>query len=123
MFIKLRRILSLLISKRFDTECFDYLNNLIAEDHELYIELLGALKPKHHFMVHYLLIINMMGPLEHLQAMRGESKHKGGKATSNSVATRVNICKTIAIKQQLMFSNRILLNRGFDRLFSSGRLQ
>ena len=39
------------------------------------------------------------------------------------VSTRVNICKTIAIKQQLIISNRLLLNKGFDSEFASGRLR
>ncbi|XP_033222722.1 uncharacterized protein LOC117176577 [Belonocnema kinseyi] len=123
VFIKLRRILAILMSKQFDFECFDYLDNLITEHHAQYIELFGPLKPKHHFMVHCSLVISMMGPLEQLQAMKDESKHRKSKLTSNSVSTRVNICKTIAIKQQLMFSNRLLLNKGFDLGFSSGRLE
>ena len=37
-------------------------------------------------MLHYPPVIKMMGPLVHLQAMRGESKHRERKSTSNSVA-------------------------------------
>ena len=55
--------------------------------------------------------------------MRGESKQIEGKLTANSVATRVNICKTISIKQQLMLSHRLLLDKGFKSGFSSGRLK
>ena len=122
LLIELRRILSLLLSKHFDTECLDYLENLISEYHELYLKMFGSLKPKHHFMLHYPLVIKIMGPLVHLQAVRGQSKHREGKSTSNSVATQ-DICKTIAIKQQLILSNRLLLRKGFDPGFSSGVLK
>ena len=64
-----------------------------------------------------------MGPLRDLWAMGGERKHREGKSTANSVATRVNICKTIALKQQLIFSKRLLLNKGFDPGFSTGILR
>ena len=74
-------------------------------------------------MLHYSNIIRMMGPLEHIQAIRGEAKHREGKLISNPVSTRVNICKTIAIKQQLIISNRLLLNKGFDSEFASGCLR
>ena len=123
LLIRLRYIMSLLTSCSFDSEWFDYLDNCISEHHSLYIQLFGALKPKHHFMLHYSNIIRMMGPLEHIQAIRGEAKHREGKLISNSVSTRVNICKTIAIKQQLIISNRLLLNKGFDSKFASGRLR
>ena len=123
MFINLRQILCLLSCKHFDTDWLDYLENLISEHHEQFIKLFGPLKPKHHFMLHYRHIIVLMGPLVHLQAIRGESRNREGKLTSNSVATRVNICHTIALKQQLMFSNRLILNKGFDSRFSSGRLK
>ena len=123
LFLKIRRILSLLRSKQFDLECLDYLEDLIADHHVHYIQLFGPLKPKHHFMTHYPLIIKKMGPPSHIQSMRSESKHRQQKSTSNSVPTRVNICKTIAIKQQLMVANRLLLNKGFDPGFSTGRLQ
>ena len=123
LLIKMKHIFSLLTSSSFDTEWFHYLDNLISEHHDHYIELFGALKPKHHFMLHYSQIIRMMGPLEHIQAIRGEAKHREGKLTANSVSTRVNICKTIAIKQQLIFSNKLLLNQGLDSEFASGRLR
>ena len=43
LLIELRRILSLLLSKHFDTEFLDYLENLISENHELYIKMFGPL--------------------------------------------------------------------------------
>ena len=123
LLIQMRRILSLITSPSFNTDWCDYLDNLIFEHHDEYIELFGPLKPKHHFMLHYSKIIKMMGPLEHIQAIRGEAKHREGKLTSNSVSIRVNTCKTISIKQQLILSNRLLLNKGFKFDFSSGCLK
>ena len=120
LLIKIRRILSLLTSSTFDSEWLDYLDNLITEHHNEYIEFFGALKPKHYFMLHYSKIIRPMGPLDQIQGIRREAKHREGKLTAGSVSTRVNICIPIAIKQQLILSNRLLLNAGFDSEFSSG---
>ena len=117
LFLKIRLILSLLRSKQFDLECLNYLEDFIADHRVHYIQLFGPLKPKHHFMTHYPLIIKKMGPSSHIHSTRSEYKHRQQKSTSNSVPTRFNICKTIAIKQQLMFVNRLLLNKGSMQVF------
>lgn len=123
LLLKLKRIVSLLYSKHFNTNWIDYLNNLIFEHHEQFIALFGPMKPKFHFLTHSGPIIKKMDPLNHFQGIRGEAKHRDGKLVSNAVSTRVNICKTIAIKQQLMLSNQFLLNKGFNSGLSTGLLK
>ena len=68
-------------------------------------------------------IIRMLGPLGNIQATRSEATHRKAKLGANSVSTRINICKTIAMKQQLIFSNKLLPNQGSDSEFASGHLR
>lgn len=51
-----------------------------------------------------------LGPLEKLSSMRPESKHWVSKIIASSTYSRRNICKTIAIKNQLIFSCRLIQN-------------
>jgi len=84
------------------------LRTLIAEHHELYVELFhDSLKPKHHFMVHYPSAIQSLGPLCHIWSMRFESKHGQAKKTANVVCNFRNICKSLSQKHQLKFCYRV----------------
>lgn len=73
-----------------------------------------SLKPKHHFLAHYPLLISKIGPVRYLWSMRYEAFHKILKSTANSITSRKNILLTLAIKQQLRFSFRILSESGFS---------
>lgn len=73
----------------------------------------NCLKPKHHLLLHYALILLRFGSLSHLSTMRCESKHQGGKTTTKVSRSRVNVCKTIAIKNQLQFCYRLMNNDEF----------
>lgn len=60
-----------------------------------------SFKPKHHFLVHYARVMRLMGPLWHIAGMNFERKHRGLKVTSRVSLSRVNICHTLALKEQL----------------------
>lgn len=66
------------------------------------------LKPKHHFLLHYPSIMKKIGPLWNVCCMRFESKHQEGKKISRSAICRVNVCKTIALRHQLIFNYRLI---------------
>ena len=51
-----------------------------------------------------------MGPLWNLSAMRCESKNRDFKITSHVSLSRVNICKTLAIKSQLHLNHKFICN-------------
>ncbi len=61
-----------------------------------------------------------MGPLGKLSSMRCESKHRINKIIANATTSRLNICKTIAIKNQLKFCQRLLNNDGNSDFFEFG---
>lgn len=63
------------------------------------------LKPKFHFLVHYVSTIRKCGPLKGFWCMRYEAKHKEFKAYARSIQSRLNIPYTLSIKACLKFSN------------------
>ena len=65
----------------------------------------NSVKPKHLFLIHYPRILFFCGPLWKLSTMRFEAKHREGKITSHHFS-RVDVCKTIAIKNQLRLNYR-----------------
>lgn len=75
-----------------------------------------SLKPKHHFLIHYATIMEAIGPLWNICCMRFEAKHSEGKKISNSTTSRVNVCKTIAIRSQLMLNYRFLSFSEYERI-------
>lgn len=86
------------------------------EHHDLYQSLFGeTLKPKHHHMVHYPMVMKMVGPLKNIWSMRFEAKHRLSKLAANVTSTRVNISTTLAIKHQLKLCYRFTNKIGFSK--------
>lgn len=109
IYIILDKILNIILSKWIQFEDTILLENLITEHHILYLKIFRVnLKPKHHHMVHYPLIIKKSGPLSLFWAMRFEGKHRELKTTAQSITSRKNIPKTLCLKQQLRLAYRLL---------------
>lgn len=68
----------------------------------------GCLKPKHHFLLHYPRIFKLAGPLWNICSIKGKAKHREGKRTSRVTLNRINVCKTLAIENQLTHNYRLL---------------
>lgn len=65
LYIILEKILDIVLCKWVKRGEITLLQTLIKEHHELYLRLSHSnLKPKHHHMVHYPLIISQSGPLQ-----------------------------------------------------------
>ena len=73
----------------------------------------NCLKPKHHFLIHYPSIMRQVGPLWPISCMRFESKNREGKQISHAAICRVNICKTIALRHQLVMNYRFLCKNSY----------
>jgi len=67
-----------------------------------------GLKPKHHHMVHYPLIMQKSGPINIFSSIRYEAKHKELKDAANAITSYKNIAYTLALKQQLQLAYRLL---------------
>ncbi|CAD6227245.1 GSCOCG00011950001-RA-CDS [Cotesia congregata] len=109
--IYLKVIIDIVTSPIIHDDLCDYLQRQISEYLRLLTSLFSnCLKPKHHFLLHYSRVMKLMGPLWNLNTMRAESKNKEAKVDARTAVSRRNICKTIAIKQQLHLSYRFTLN-------------
>lgn len=97
----LHEILCIVTSPVFDPTMGGYLDILVSEHHSLYIVLFGALKPKHHFMLHYSYILMRNGPVVLLSALPSERKHRYGKIYAKVCNSRVNFPLSVALKFQL----------------------
>jgi len=115
LYIRLIQILDIITAPFVDTSLNTYLATLIAEHHELYYKLFSkTLKPKHHNMVHYPRIMNLIGPLIHVWSMRMEGKHRPViKQVAKATTCRKNLPLTLVKKYSLSLSARFLSKQGF----------
>lgn len=67
----------------------------------MYLNLFGFLKPKFHNLIHYPRILLENGPCIHFSSMRFEAFHRQIKLNALSSNNRINLLKTVAIKQTL----------------------
>jgi len=115
VYIILRQIVDIVFSKSIKFKDINLLKVLISEHHELYMQVFNThLKPKHHHMIHYPMIIQKSGPLSMMWSMRFEAKHKQFKDAANSTSSRKNVLYTLALKHQLHLSYRFLISKNFN---------
>lgn len=113
LYLLLKQILDLVLSNSLQKGSCELLEVLISEHHQLYLQYSGkSLTPKFHFLLHYPDMIRRFGPLVAIWSMRYEAKHRISKTAANSTSSRVNICKSVAIKHQLQLNN-MFLNKEF----------
>lgn len=79
------------------------------------------LTPKFHFLIHYPRMMELFGPLTQLWTMRFEAKHKVSKIAARTSSNRVNICKTVALRNQLTL-NHLFLKKDAFRIIEQGKL-
>lgn len=92
------------------------LRDHILKHHKMYQDFFHqSLKPKHHYMLHYVDIIRMIGPLSRVWCMRWESKHRESKQYSNVSCNRINLPLSLSIKHQLIVCCRFLIQKGLER--------
>lgn len=121
-YILLYKMLDILLSKTVSNSSIFYLKSIIEEHHKMYCNLFKeTLKPKFHFLLHYPRIMTKVGPIRHIWCMRYEGFHKQLKSTAKIVTSRVNLLRTLCIKQQLVFSYRILSKKGFCNTIVTGQ--
>lgn len=85
-----------------------------------------SLTPKLHNMTHYVTVIENMGPLIHMWAMRMEAKHKEFTRIANNMNCYKNITETLATRYQQkaclkddMFEDKIVLSQRKTKLRNS----
>jgi hypothetical protein len=87
----LRQIVDIAFNKTIKLKDINLLKVLISEHHELYMQVFNThLKPKHHHMIHYPMIIQKSGPLSMMWYMRFEAKHKQFKDVVNPISFAIS---------------------------------
>lgn len=61
------------------------------------------LKPKHHFLIHYVMLMILMGPVKWFSSLRMEAKHQFFKRIINKLKNFKNMKKTLAFEHQQHF--------------------
>lgn len=85
-----------------------------------YQSLSHDLKSKHHYMVHYAHILSLVGPLRNFWYMCFEAKHDEGKTIAALTDSRINICQSIALTQQLRPAYRLSSSSLFENNLEKG---
>ena len=105
LYLNLQNIVSLILRKTVSRDLVDYLNVLITEHNEMFIELSRSnLKPKMHNLLHYKTCLLRFGPMCHNWAMRFEGKNYIYKMLGQIIKSRVNVCKSLAIRHNYLFA-------------------
>ena len=99
-----------------DSIISEYLQILVSIDPK-------AIKPKHHFLVHYSRIMSMIGPLWNISCMQGEAAHRLGKLVSRISLSRVNVHYTIAVRNQLTQCYRFKKSNKFPPKYIFGPIK
>lgn len=107
VYIKMREVYSVLTAKVALPGAFQLLYNLISEHHELFLYNFPEkhFKPKHHFMLHYPNVNDMIGPICRISSLRYEAYHKKFKNVSRITACRINLLTTFARKIEYQFAD------------------
>lgn len=108
LYLLLREIMILLHLKKVNSETIDFVEHLIAEHHELFLECFDYLRPKYHFGTHYGYILRMVGPVSLVSSIRYEAKHQQSKEIARAARSRKNVLYTLALKHQLKIAYFIL---------------
>lgn len=120
--INLIEIIDILLCFQINESSILLLQYKIQEHNSNYVILFNdTLKPKMHNLIHYPSIIRQSGPLRNLWCFKFESKHRQFKIYSHIIASRKNICLTLAKKYALKFAYFILTGESikFDINFNN----
>lgn len=91
-----------------------YLEIVVKEHHEMYLKYFGSLQPKHHFSVHYSMLLKLLGPLVLLSALMCERFHRRGTMYARTSNSRVDLAFSVAIKYQLYLCERLMRSKILD---------
>lgn len=107
-YLKLKSLLEILCTKTLSKSHSPYISVLIEEHHSMYTELFKkSLRPKHHILTHYPSCLLKVGPFGHYWSMRFESNHTLLKCVANVVKSRINLCKSVAVRLMFLFSSEL----------------
>lgn len=101
-------MMSIIMAEEVTDENCSLLKKLTSEHHKLYINLFDdVLKPKH-LLLHYLRVMQQIGPFKYMSSIRFEAKHKELKQIANAITSRKNPAYSLVMKHQLQFNCRFI---------------
>lgn len=87
-----------------------------SKNHSEYMRLINSnLKPKHHFMIHYLNLIRQIGLLKNVYVMKHEMYHRELKRYIHQTYNRRNLPKSVLIKESFQFAARLVEGGGYRK--------
>lgn len=102
LYRQLREVLDRIMTEKVTPADVVQLKDSVEYFLELYREVTNdTLKPKFHFLLHYPAMFLKFGPLARVSTMRFEAKHRVSKIAARAACSRINICKTVAVRHQL----------------------
>lgn len=101
LYICLRRIIGVLMSPTLTRGQMINVQYLIQKHNAMYIKLIGQLKPKMHFLLHYSRVMLLNGPVVQYSSIKFERKNKKMKEIALGTSCNINLPLTIAIRHQL----------------------
>lgn len=111
----LLELTEILTSQTFSHELLEYLDNLIELHNQTFITLFNeTLKPKFHFLLHYVRIIKKIGPPILVSSSKYEAKHRDAKIICNTISCRIQLLLSVATRCQLKSCFRYSSKIGFD---------
>jgi hypothetical protein len=110
-FLNFLEIVDILMSHKLLQDLISYLKRFIKKHNLDYVTLFNdTLKSKHHFLIHYplILVVQKSGPPRHFRCFKYESKHRELKMYARAITSRKNITLSLAKKCQLKFADFLL---------------
>ncbi|KAJ8685014.1 hypothetical protein QAD02_020807 [Eretmocerus hayati] len=114
LFLYLTKIAGIMTSPKISRSELISLEKLIEKHNSLYFSLYGHLKPKMHFLLHYIRIMLMQGPIIHFATFKFERKNRDLKQVALGTSCNTNLPLTIAIRHQLQQCYRTECNVNLD---------
>lgn len=100
---ELVEIVDLLMESKVTLDYVQKVEILVKNHLETYIELFGFLKPKHHFLLHYIMLLLQVGPLRNLMTFVFEQKNRHLKLYASVTNQRVNLSWSLMNKAAYKF--------------------
>lgn len=105
--LNLQTLVDTCLLSRFKESDLELLNKLVKYHNKVYVQLFGEhLKPKAHFLIHYVTVVKRLGPLKFMWCLRYEAKHKELKAYCKANYSRRDICYSLTVKVAMKLANR-----------------
>lgn len=119
-------LVDLVFTPAFTPGMIKYLEHHISDHLALYRDLFGTvsrLKPKHHLLAHFPLVIRKSGPMIGMSCMRYELKNSFFKRSANVMCNFTNVTKTLAYRHQCYALYAVLSNKHCRTTFMPGQSQ